>query len=142
MLRLINRTWFFWLWLLILLILNGIPLGSYVSGNLEGNEVLSIRLDYLLHIVMILAFAIIWVLGKKWNVRWFTKHETLKYCAVVVLAGIGLELIQLALPWRAFNPMDLLANLIGAALAAAIIIVSNRSAILNRVIRSNLLKIT
>jgi len=52
-----------------------------------------------------------------------------------LIAGIGLELLQLVLPWRTFNPMDLLANFVGAALAVAIIIVSKLIANLRRVKR-------
>lgn len=133
--RLLKRTRFFWLWLMILLVLNEIPLGKQISGNLNGNGVGTFRLDYLLHFAMMLVSAFIWVLGKIRNVLWFDKHETLKYCAVLVLSGIGLELIQLALPWRAFNSVDLLANLVGAALAAAIMIVSKLSENLKRVTR-------
>ena len=82
-------------------------------------------MDYLFHFATTLVFAIIWVVGKSRNVVWFAKHETLKYIIVVVAAGIGLELIQLALPWRAFNPMDMLSNLIGAGLATLIILILN-----------------
>lgn len=125
----------FWLWLLILIVLNIIPLSSEVNRSLSRNMVFDFRLDYLAHTAMMLFFAIIWGVGKRRNVNWFAKHETLKYCTVLILAGIGLELLQLALPWRTFNPVDLLFNLIGAALAVAIIIVSKLIANLRRVKR-------
>ncbi len=85
-------------------------------------------MDYLFHFAMMLVFAIIWVVGKNRNVIWFAHHETLKYCAVIVFVGIVLELLQLLLPWRAFNRMDMLANLVGAAFAVATIIVNKRNA--------------
>lgn len=116
----------FWLWLLFLLLLNVIPLGNETSKALTDNRFI-FRLDYLLHFAIMLVFAIIWVVGKNSIVKLFADHETHKYCAVVVAAGIGLELLQLALPWRAFNPMDLFANLVGAALAVALVILNQRS---------------
>lgn len=124
----------FWLWLLILLVLNVIPIGNKTNNALTDNRIV-FRLDYLIHFGMMLFFAIIWGVGKCRNVNWFAKHETLKYCTVLILAGIGLELLQLALPWRTFNPVDLLFNLIGATLAVAIIIVSQLIANLKRVKR-------
>ena len=125
----------FWLWLLILIVLNMIPLSREVNRSLSRNMVFDFRLDYLIHFTMMLFFAIIWGVGKRRNVSWFAKHETLKYCGVLLIAGIGLELLQLVLPWRTFNPMDLLANFVGAALAVAIIIVSKLIANLRRVKR-------
>jgi len=125
----------FWLWLLILIVLNMIPLSREVNRSLSRNMVFDFRLDYLAHMAMMLVFAIIWGVGKRRNVSWFAKHETLKYCGVLLIAGIGLELLQLILPWRTFNPMDLLANFVGAALAVAIIIVSKLIANLRRVKR-------
>ncbi len=114
---------FYWLWLLVLVVFNAIPLGNEANRSLSGNKLWRWRLDYLLHLAMILVFAFIWVMGKNRNVNWFASYETLKYIMVVVAAGIGLELIQLALPWRAFNPMDMLSNLIGAGLATLIILI-------------------
>lgn len=114
----------FWVWLLVLFLLNVIPLGNDASKALTGKRFI-FRLDYLFHFFMMLIFAIIWVVGKNRNVNWFAKHETLIYCAVVVLAGIALELLQLALPWRAFNRMDMFSNLIGAGLTVLIILILN-----------------
>ncbi len=124
----------FWLWLLILLLLNVIPIGNETNKALTDNRIV-FRLDYLIHFTMMLFFAIIWGVGKRRNVSWFAKHETLKYCGVLLIAGIGLELLQLILPWRTFNPMDLLANFVGAVLAVVIIIVSKLIANLRRVKR-------
>lgn len=67
----------FWLWLLILLLLNVVPIGNETSKALTDNRFI-FRLDYLLHFVLMLVFAIIWGIGKRRNVSWFAKHETLK----------------------------------------------------------------
>lgn len=116
----------FWLWLLILIIVNVIPLGNSTNQSLSGNKVLAYRLDYLAHSLMILCFAWIWVLGKIKHVHWFANYEALKYSAIVVGAGVCLELLQLLVPWRTFNPMDMMYNLLGAGLAVVFIIISHR----------------
>jgi hypothetical protein len=44
----------FWLWLLILIVLNIIPLSSEVNRSLSRNMVFDFRLDYLAHTAMML----------------------------------------------------------------------------------------
>lgn len=111
----------FWLWLAILLIVNLIPIGNETSSGLSSNRVFQFRLDYLLHANMILCFAWIWILGKIKRIRWFKRLESMKYTIIVLCAGIGLELIQMLVPWRSFNPVDLVFNSIGALLVAIIV---------------------
>jgi len=111
----------FWFWLFFLLIINLIPIGNDASRSLSGNKVYRFRLDYLLHASMILCFAWIWLLGKIKGIRWFQRFEPLKYSIIVLCAGIGLELIQLMVPWRSFNPVDLAHNIIGAGMVAILV---------------------
>jgi glycopeptide antibiotics resistance protein len=51
--------------------------------------------------------------GKLFNVTWFAKFEALKYSTIVIIAGLSLELLQLLIPWRSFNPIDMMYNVIG-----------------------------
>lgn len=110
-----------WLWLTILLIANLIPIGNEASQSLSGNRFFHFRLDYLLHANMIFCFAWIWILGKIKRIRWFQRLESMKYSIIVLCAGIGLELIQMLVPWRSFNPVDLVFNIIGAVLVVIIV---------------------
>lgn len=116
----------FWLWLIILIVINVIPIGNGNSKSMSGNKIFSFRLDYLIHANMILLFAPIWVLGKLRKVKWFAEYEVLKYCGIVLLAGICLELLQLLVPWRTFNPTDMIYNLGGTGLVIGFVVVSNR----------------
>lgn len=104
----------YWVWLAILVILNVIPIGNQANQSLSGNKLLVFRLDYLVHSIMILCFALIWLVGKIHRVHWFRSHETTKFSIIVLGAAVGLELLQLAVPWRSFNPVDMEYNLIGA----------------------------
>lgn len=117
----------FWLWLLVLIAFNSIPLGGEVSQSLSSNKISAFRLDYLVHAAMMLVFAWIWVLGRIMNINWFASRETLKYSAVIVLAGIGLESMQLLLPWRVYNPVDLVYNIVGATIAVKFVVISHLS---------------
>lgn len=120
--------WLFWLWLLLLIALNIIPLGNNVNRSLSGNKLWEFRLDYLTHLAMILVFAWIWIWGRIRNVRWFSSGEVIKYSLITVLASIGLELIQIFVPWRTFNPIDLAYNLVGSLLGIVFVCISRRLA--------------
>lgn len=111
----------FWIWLILLFVLNTIPIGNEANQSLSGNKILAFRLDYLLHSIMILGFGWIWLVGKLFNATWFDKFEELKYSTIVVLSCIGLEILQLLIPWRNFNPIDMMYNIIGGILTLAVI---------------------
>lgn len=115
----------FWLWLLVLIVINVIPIGNNTNQSLNRNMLWVFRLDYLAHSIMILCFALIWVLAEIYRVSIFEQHQVLKYSATVLAAGICLELLQLAVPWRSFNPVDMIYNLGGAILAIFFIALSN-----------------
>lgn len=101
-----------------------IPLENTTSQKLNTTTILELRLDYLLHTAMILVFAGIWVWGKIMGASWFVRRDAFKYSIVVMIAGFGLEFIQLIVPWRTFNPMDMVFNLSGAILTILFIYIS------------------
>jgi hypothetical protein len=110
-----------WLWLIILVGFNVIPLGNDSNSTLSGNTAFSFRLDYLLHTTMILIFAWIWLSVKTRRGSFFAQRERLNFALIVLSAGIGLELLQLLVPWRSFNPVDMYYNLFGAGLSLLIV---------------------
>ena len=103
----------FWLCLTCIAILSVIPGGA---AELNKKEIFSIRADYLLHVLAYAVLAVLfWTAYRGKNTR---KGEEARKRMVFVWSGlfvftVATELIQLLLPWRAFNPMDLAANLIG-----------------------------
>lgn len=119
------QTRLFWLWLIILILINVIPIGNDANQSLNLNKLFEIRLDYFIHAVMILCFAWIWVHSRITGVTWFTRYEGLKYSVLVLCAGVGLELLQLLVPWRSFNPVDMIYNVMGAILVVILISVSS-----------------
>jgi VanZ family protein len=118
--------WLFWGWLIMVLVLNVVPLGNETNRSLSGNKIYQYRMDYVVHSLTFLVFAWIWVLGKIKNVCWFKSYEVLKFGGIVFISALGLELLQILIPYRTFNPMDMMANLIGAILTMLCIFISHR----------------
>ncbi len=115
----------FWLWLMALVVINVIPIGISSNNSLNSSKALSFRLDYLIHSMMILVFALVWVWGKIHKVKWFARYEALKYCGIVLLAAVVLESLQTLVPWRSFNPVDLVYNLFGTGLVMVFVALSS-----------------
>ena len=117
--------WLFWGWLIVVLILNVVPLGNELNQDLTTKRFV-FRLDYVVHLLTFLVFAWIWVLGKIKDVCWFESYEVLKFGGIVFVSAVGVELIQIFVPYRTFNPMDMMANIFGAILTLICIFVSHR----------------
>ena len=115
----------FWGWLIVVLILNVVPLGNELNQDLTTKRFV-FRLDYVVHSLTFLIFAWIWVLGKIKNVCWFESYEVLKFGGIVFVSAVGIELLQIFVPYRTFNPMDMMANLFGAILTILFIFISHR----------------
>jgi len=119
-----GARWLFWGWLIVVLILNVVPLGNKLNQDLTSRFVF--RLDYVVHSLTFLIFAWIWVLGKIKNVSWFESYEVLKFGGIVFVSAMGIELLQIFVPYRTFNPMDMIANLFGAILTMLCVFISHR----------------
>ena len=117
--------WLFWGWLIMVLILNVVPLGNELNQDLTTKRFV-FRLDYVVHSLTFLIFAWIWVLGKIKDVCWFESYEVLKFGGIVFVSAMVIELLQIFVPYRTFNPMDMIANLFGAILALLFIFISHR----------------
>jgi len=120
-----GARWLFWGWLILVLILNVVPLGNELNHGLTTKRFV-FRLDYVVHSLTFLFFAWIWVLGKINKVCWFESYEVLKFGGIVFVAAVGFELLQIFVPYRTFNPMDMMANLFGAILTLLCVFISHR----------------
>ena len=118
--------WLLWGWLILVLVLNVVPFGNETNRSLSSNKLFKFRLDYVVHSLTFLAFAWIWVFGKIKNVCWFANYEVLKFGGIVFVFAVVLELLQIFIPYRTFNPMDMMANLFGAILTLLFIFISHR----------------
>lgn len=111
----------FWVWLTILLVINTIPLGDGANRVLKGTRFV-FRLDCLVHSLTFLVFSGIYMLARLNGQHVFYTGSVLKYVAIVITAAVLFELIQVLLPYRAFNPWDLVSNLLGAVLGLGLIL--------------------
>ena len=118
--------WLFWGWLIMVLILNVVPFGNETNRSLSSNKLFKFRLDYVVHSLTFLVFAWIWVFGKIKDVCWFESYEVLKFGGIVFVSAMVIELLQIFVPYRTFNPMDMMANLFGAILTILFIFISHR----------------
>jgi len=126
----------FWYWLIILLVINVIPLGNDINKIIH-KPVFKFRLDYLIHFISFLIFIPLYFIEIKLNCPIFSKKPVLKYLLIVVSSAILFECIQFFLPYRTFNPMDLISNLTGAIIGTIIISFSPHSLRNNQVNTGN-----
>lgn len=101
------------LFLIFLITLNVIPLGK-ADSSLSSSKIALFRLDYIVHYAIFLSFAWLFSFSRIWHFRFFKSNELLYYCLMVLVSGVLMEYLQLLTPWRTFNPLDLLANTLGA----------------------------
>ncbi len=102
----------------LILLLHVIPFGSSMTA-LNKAEVASIRMDYLLHALVFLPWAIIvwWV----YSVNFFKKPgKALLWLFAGVILAAGAEYIQYFLPYRAFNINDVIGNVSGVVLGSVV----------------------
>jgi len=112
--------WLFWGWLIIVLTTNVIPLGNDINKIIH-KPVFKFRLDYLIHFISFLIFIPLCFIYIKRGGPIFSKKPVLKYLLIIGGAAVIFEFIQYFLPYRTFNPMDLISNLTGAIIGTIII---------------------
>ncbi len=113
-----------WLLLLLMLIVNVIPIENSNSASMSSKRLFIFRLDYILHSLIWLAFAWLWIFSRIIGFRFFGRYEIVTYLLLLFVSATVCEYLQMLVPWRAFNPVDLSYNLIGAALATVFIFIS------------------
>ena len=111
----------FWYWLIILLLINVIPLGNDLNTVIHKPSVFKFRLDYLIHFCSFLIFIPLFFIEVRRGGPIFSKKPVLKYLLIIGGAAVIFELIQYFLPYRTFNPMDLISNLTGAIIGTILI---------------------
>lgn len=95
------------------------------NGNLPLNRkyVFCFRLDYLIHIICFLPWMMLAILG------WDGNKKKIIWTAYGVGLGLAIfsELIQIYIPGKVFNPLDMLANIVGVIVGGVSYIVLKRA---------------
>lgn len=111
----------FWLGYLTVLITAFIPVvGSFNRVHI-GHGLFKIRLDHLLHVAAYFLICMYYLFGQRKGLILFKKHSLYKFILLILLLATVTEVVQLWVPARAFNPFDLLANVVGLMIGVMII---------------------
>ncbi|MBN1159467.1 MAG: VanZ family protein [Bacteroidales bacterium] len=106
----------FWAGYLAVLFTAVIP----VVGNLDkvrlGRGIFEIRLDHLLHVSAYFLICMYYLFGRRKGLKLFKKNSAAKFILLTVFLGVVTEIVQIWVPARAFNVMDIVANLAGIGL--------------------------
>jgi VanZ family protein len=109
-LRLMQRL--FWVYTITIPILAVLPINGS-NSRLNDTYLISIRLDYILHVGIYFLWMILYKLAYNSKIATFRKIESLWFVLLVVLFALLSEFVQSLIPYRSFNINDLVANLIG-----------------------------
>lgn len=108
------------IYILVIFILHIIPAGV---DDLSGFKILCIRLDYIIHVLVFLPWmSLMWFYLKQIETAGHSSRA--KYILLWLLTGIifaiSVETIQLFIPQRSFNPVDIFFNVAGVVIGAVI----------------------
>ncbi len=111
-------TYIFVTYMTVMLLLHIMPFGSEVAA-LNKIKVIDIRLDYLLHAIVFIPWAIIvwWAYGVSFRQN---PGKTIFWAACGAIFAAGVEYIQLYLNYRTFNINDVLGNVAGVVLGGVV----------------------
>ena len=94
-----------YIYLLGIAVVAFVPFGG-VNVKLQEVDVFSLRLDYLIHFLVFLP------LVPLWRMVW-PHHPLWKVLLFTLAIAASAEIVQYILPYRSFNPYDLIANCLG-----------------------------
>lgn len=115
----------FWGWVLILLVLNTLPLGNDLTRSMVANNGW-FRLDYLVHFVSFLGFSWLYLVGLVISKPIGGTKRVLVFSLVTLSCAVFFEVVQVFLPYRSFNPIDLLYNVLGAITSVTVVVLSDK----------------
>jgi len=107
------------LYVLVIVLVHVIPLGTDMAA-LNKIEVLEIRLDYLLHALAFLPWAVILWLVYGVSFRNNNIAKVLLWLLAGIMFAAAAEYVQNFLPYRAFNINDVLGNITGVVLGGVV----------------------
>jgi VanZ family protein len=103
----------FWIYTVSIPLLAILPINGS-NSRLNNTYIVSIRLDYILHVGIFILWLILYKLAYNSRIAAYSKNEILRLIVLIVLFAILSEVVQSLIPYRSFNINDLIANLVGA----------------------------
>ena len=111
----------FWTGYFAVLITTFLPVAGELNKINIGPDAFHIRLDHLLHLFVYFLICMYFLFGVRKGITLFEKNSLRKFVLLILLLATVTEVVQLWVPERAFNPMDLLANLSGILIGVGVI---------------------
>jgi hypothetical protein len=111
----------FWLGYILILVVAVIPIHNDLHKKTISIITIDFHVDQILHAVVYLLICLYYKTGKYFNWPLFIKNAFPKFLFLIILLATITEILQLFIPYRTFNPYDLLANIIGSFLGIIII---------------------
>lgn len=96
--------------------------GALNRTKIEIGEI-KLRMDYLLHAVAYFIFSLYYIAGKYFGLKLFKRRRHGSFFLIIFLLGFLAETLQIWIPSRSFNVMDLLSNLTGIALGLSVTVI-------------------
>jgi hypothetical protein len=81
----------------------------------------NLRLDHLLHFLAYFSICLYFLAGQRKGLALFRNHQLRKFVVATLTLAMVTEILQLWVPTRSFNVMDMVANVSGIALGVIVI---------------------
>ena len=103
----------FWIWSVLIFIFSVIPYQDKLVENEEEGRI--IRLDYIEHLIVFFILSLLFVFWKRGKIKLFNRL-ILFYIFISLFFSILMEVVQLYIPNRTFNVIDMIFNSSGIIL--------------------------
>ena len=100
------------IYIILVFTVSVIPIGG-IGTSISNNDILSLRIDYLLHALVFLPFVALWKCSFPDHSLWLIIPLGLVFAAVM-------EIIQYWIPYRSYNINDLIGNVLGIVIGILI----------------------
>jgi VanZ family protein len=116
----------FWACYFSIIISALIPISGDLTKIRLGPESFRIRLDHLVHFIVYFLICMYYLAGQIKDLHLFSSNSLTKFIVFLLFLALVTELAQLWVPERAFNPVDLLSNMIGVVIGVGVIVMAKR----------------
>lgn len=111
----------FWIGYFSVLIATFVPAVGALNKIKIGSVVFYFRLDLLLHFLVYFLICMYFLFGLKQGFKLFEKNSLRKFILLILLLGVITEFVQLWVPERNFNVLDLVSNVAGVVMGLIVI---------------------
>lgn len=110
----------------------GVLIAAFVPLTVELHKItinivsFEFHFDQVLHTVVYMMICLYFLAGEYLGLKLFEDNSFKKFLMVIIVLAVVTEVVQLAVPYRAFNLFDMAANLVGIGLGGGVIWIVKR----------------